>query len=131
MKHSQMGIAALICLVLIGDANAHGWYTGKTDPVMQWKCCGNRDCRPLDEGDVRPAPGGGFFVRQPEPYSRNDPPTGEWFIPKDRVQASEDNHFHICETLFPTRRIGRLTMRWMCFFAPMNATAIEADQISN
>lgn len=131
MKHSQRGIASLVWLVLTVDADAHGWYTGKTDPVLHWKCCGQRDCRPLNDADIRLAEGGGFFVRQPEPYSRNDPPTGEWFIPKERVQASEDNRYHICETQVPTRRVGRLTMRWMCFFAPMSTSSIERAQISN
>src|SRR5262245_55490942 len=128
MKHSHWGIAALICVVLIGDAGAHSWYTGKTDPVLHRKCCGNRDCHALNDSDVRPAPGGGVFVRQPEPYSRDDPPTGEWFIPKERVQASEDNRYHICAMLVPTNREGRLVTRWTCFFAPMNSTSIEQDQ---
>jgi hypothetical protein len=132
MKHSQKGIASLIWLVLIVDADAHDWYTGKSDPVMHWKCCGKRDCRPLDNDEVRPArDGSGYFVKQPEPYSRNDPPTGEWFVPKDRVQASEDNQFHICETLVPTGRVGKLRMSWMCFFAPMSTSSIEQAQISN
>lgn len=131
MRHSRRSIGALVSFVLIVDADAHDWYTGKTDPVMRWKCCGTNDCHPLNDADVRRAEDGGFIVRQPEPYSRNDPPTGEWFIPKERVQASEDNHYHICETLVPTMRVGRLTMRWMCFFAPMSISSIEQSQNSN
>jgi hypothetical protein len=99
------------------DATAHDWCTGTTDPVLHSKCCGDRDCHPIGSDKVRETPDG-YYVRQPEPISRNDPPTGEWFIPKNRVQAAPDDHYHICEMLFPAVRIGRVRMRWMCFFAP-------------
>ena len=108
---------ALICLVLAGDANAHSWYSGKTDPVLHLKCCGDHDCHPIASSDVRATPDG-YYVKQPKPYSRNDPPTGEWFVPRDRVQAAPDDQYHICEMLYPTYREGHNRMRWMCFFAP-------------
>lgn len=114
---------ALMWLALAADADAHDWYTDKTDPILHSKCCGNNDCHPLDPDDVRPAKDG-YFVRQPHPYHRNDPPTGVWFIPKERVQAAPDGKFHICAALVPTRRVGRYRMRWMCFFAPMGTSSI-------
>lgn len=117
---------ALIFAVLAGDANAHGWYTGKTDPVFHWGCCDNRDCHPIDPNAVRSSREG-YYVRQPRPYSRNDPPTGEWFIPKDRVQAAPDDQYHICEMTYPTFRVGRYRMRWTCFFAPRGTSSIERD----
>lgn len=124
MKRSQAGIASLIWLIPTVAADAHDWYTDKTDPVLHWKCCGDRDCHPLDADDVRKAEGGGYFVKQPQPYHRNDPPTGEWFIPRERVQVAPDERYHICETLVPTNRVGKLTMRWVCFFAPMSTSSI-------
>src|SRR5437899_12426927 len=105
MKHSQRHIVSLIGLVLSFDADAHDWYSGKTDPVLHFKCCGNKDCHPIDSSDVR-STRDGFYVKQPQPYSRNDPPTGEWFIPRERVQAAPDERFHICESLVPTFRVG-------------------------
>jgi len=115
---------ALICLVLAGDANAHGWYSGKTDPVLNLKCCSDHDCHPIDPSDVRSARQG-YYVKQPQPYSRNDPPTGEWFIPWDRVQTAPDDQYHICENLYPTLRVGRYRMRWTCFFAPRATGSIS------
>lgn len=115
-------------LALIGQAAAHGWYTEKTDPVLHYKCCGNEDCHPLDSGDVRSARDGGYFVRQSQPFYRNDPPTGEWYIPKDRVQAAPDDRYHICEPLVPAYRVGKLKRRWTCFFAPMSTSSITPSE---
>ena len=116
MKRAR-GRIALVCLVLAGDASAHSWYSGRTDPLLHLKCCSDHDCHPVASSDVRSTPEG-FYVRQPQPYSRNDPPTGEWFVPRDRVQSAPDDEYHICENLYPTFREGRYRMRWMCFFAP-------------
>lgn len=63
---------AVLCLVLAGDANAHSWYTSRTDPVLHLKCCGDHDCHPVDSSYVRSTLEG-YYVRQPRPYSRNDP----------------------------------------------------------
>lgn len=117
---------ALIAITQVGDANAHDWYTGKTDPVLHLKCCGNRDCHSIDPNDVRSGIEG-YYVKQPQPYSRNDPPTGEWFVPRDRVQAAPDDEYHICETVYPTLRVGRHRMHWTCFFAPRGTSSIQRD----
>ena len=87
---------AWVCLVSASHANAHNWYSGNTDPVFHLKCCGDHDCHPINSSDVRSALEG-YYVRQPQPYSRNDPPTGEWFVPWDRVQSASDDKYHICE----------------------------------
>ena len=105
MTHSQRRIFSLVWLVLSFDADAHDWYSDKTDPVLHFKCCGNRDCHAIASSDVRTARDG-YFVKQPQPYARNDPPTGEWFIPRERVQVAPDDRFHICESLMPTFRVG-------------------------
>jgi hypothetical protein len=117
-------LIALICSVWAGDAYAHSWYSGKTDPVLHLECCGGHDCHPVTSSDVRSAPEG-YYVRQPQPYSRNDPPTGEWFVPRDRVQSAPDDNYHICENLYPTYRVGKLRMRWTCFFAPRTTASIS------
>ena len=115
---------AFISLILAGHANAHSWYSGKTDPVLNLKCCGDHDCHPIASSDVR-STRQGYYVKQPKPYSQNDPPTGEWFIPWDRVQAAPDDRYHICENLYPTFRVGRYRMRWTCFFAPRATGSIS------
>lgn len=127
MKHPQTGIASLMWLFLIVEADAHDWYTGKTDPVLHSRCCGHKDCHPVDTDDVRPAEGGGYFVKQPQPYPRNDPSTGWWFIPRERVQTAPDDRYHICESLFPTFRVGRFRMTWTCFFAPRGTSSIRRE----
>lgn len=121
------GGIAFVWVILAGNANAHDWYAGKTDPVLHFRCCGNRDCHPIESSDVRPTKDG-YYVKQPEPSSRNDPPTGEWFIPRDRVQAAPDERYHICESLFPTFRVGRYKMRWTCFFAPLGTGSITSAE---
>src|SRR5580765_1616098 len=105
MGRSQRYLASAL-LLLGGDANAHSWYSGKTDPVLHLNCCSERDCHPIASRDVR-STRQGYYVKQPQPYARNDPPTGEWFIPWDRVQVAPDDRYHICETLYPTFRVGR------------------------
>jgi hypothetical protein len=115
--HRLPRLIAWVCLILAGDASAHSWYSDRIDPVLHVKCCSDHDCHPVDSNDVRSTEEG-YYVKQPKPYSRNDPPTGEWFIPRDRVQAAPDDRYHICEILYPTFREGRYRMRWTCFFAP-------------
>ncbi|TIV75047.1 MAG: hypothetical protein E5V79_01965, partial [Mesorhizobium sp.] len=89
---------ALMWLVLASDANAHDWYTGKTDPVLHYDCCGNKDCHPIDSSNVRMTKEG-YFVRMQRPTYLNEPQEAEWFIPRDRVQPAPDDRYHICERL--------------------------------
>ncbi|MET3594619.1 hypothetical protein ABID26_004027 [Mesorhizobium shonense] len=130
MRQFQRPIA-LMWLVLANDANAHDWYTGKTDPVLQYDCCGNKDCHPIDSDVVRETKGG-YYVRLPRPAYMNEPQEAEWFIPRERVQAAPDDRYHICERLMTFYRTITPHMkfeayqrfRWTCFFAPRGTSSI-------
>jgi hypothetical protein len=37
---------ALAWLALLGNAEAHEWYSGKTDPVLHYDCCGAKTVIP-------------------------------------------------------------------------------------
>ncbi|PAQ01475.1 hypothetical protein CIT25_15615 [Mesorhizobium mediterraneum] len=132
----QLGHIALAWLVLPGDADAHDWYTGKTDPVLYYDCCGNKDCHPIDSNDVRMTKDG-YFVRLPRPAYLNETQEAELFIPRERVQTSPDDRYHICERLMTFYRtiIPRLEFeayrrfRWTCFFAPRGTSSIPPDEI--
>lgn len=122
---------ALAWLALIGSAEAHDWYTGKTDPVIHYDCCGNKDCRPIDANDVRETKDG-CFVRPAHRIYLNEPQEPEWFIPRERVQTSPDDQYHICERLMTFYRTLKPHMsfeayhrfRWTCFFAPPGTGSI-------
>lgn len=122
---------ALMWLVLASDANAHDWYTGKTDPVLHYDCCGNKDCHPIDPDDVR-ATKDGYYVRLPRPAYMNDPQQEEWFVPRERVQAAPDDRYHVCErlvtfyrTIMPHMKFETYRrFRWTCFFAPRGTSSI-------
>lgn len=123
--------AALIWLALVGDAAAHDWYKGKTDPVRNYQCCGNEDCHPIDSSAVRSTKDG-YYVRLPRHWYMHYAQEAEWFIPKERVQSAPDERYHICERLMTSYRtiIPRLKFeayhryQWRCFFAPMSTGSI-------
>ena len=131
MKHSQKRVVSFMWLALAGNADAHDWYTGKTDPVLGYNCCGNKDCHPIDSSNVR-ATKGGYYVRLPRPAYMNEPQEGEWFIPRARVQEAADDRYHICERLTTFYRTITPHMKfdtyqrfgWTCFFAPMGTGSI-------
>lgn len=122
---------ALIWLALANSANAHDWYTGKTDPVLHYDCCGNKDCHPIDPDDVRETKDG-YLVRPPRPAYMNEPQEAERFIPRERVQAAPDDSYHICERLMTLYRTiiphmkfeAYQRFRWTCFFAPRGTSSI-------
>ncbi|CDX21712.1 hypothetical protein MPLB_210014 [Mesorhizobium sp. ORS 3324] len=74
----------------------------------------------------------GYFVRLHRPFYLNDPQQGEWFIPRERVQTSPDDRYHICERLVTFYRSTTPHMkyqtyhrfRWTCFFAPPGTSSI-------
>ena len=119
------GWIALAGLLFAGDADAHDWYTGKKDPVLQYDCCGNKDCYPIDSRAVRETKDG-YYVRLPRPAYLNEPQEPEWFIPRERAQASLDDHYHLCERLMTFYRViiphtkfqAYYRFRWTCFFVP-------------
>lgn len=129
------GHLAFAWIVLPGDAEAHDWYEGKSDPVLHYDCCGIADCRPVKSDDVRMTKDG-YFVRTPRPGFLNQPHEAEWFIPRDRVQAAPDDQYHICERLMPHHRTivphlkyetyHRMTLT--CFFAPMGTGSIKSTK---
>ena len=54
---------ALLCLAS-GSAEAHSWYSEKTDPVYGNPCCGGTDCGMLVVGpQVLSAVPGGYHIR--------------------------------------------------------------------
>lgn len=130
MAHLHRPIA-LIWLVFADQAGAHDWYTGKTDPVLRYDCCGNKDCYPIDSADVRMTRDG-YFVRSQHSLYLNELRESEWFIPRDRVQTSPDDRYHICERLMTFYRSLTPHMnfeayhrfRWTCFFAPPGTSSI-------
>jgi hypothetical protein len=119
-------------LVLAGNADAHDWYTGKKDPVMQSDCCGNKDCHPIDPSEVRETKDG-YYVRLSRPAYMNEPQEQEWFIPRERAQASLDDRYHLCERLMTFYRMiiphmkyeAHQRYKWMCFFVPKGTSSIE------
>lgn len=127
--------AAWVWLAFSGEADAHDWYTGKTDPVVGYKCCGDKDCHPIDPGDVR-ATKDGYYIRVPRPSYMNEPQEAEWFIPRERVQAAPDDRYHICErlmtfyrTILPHLKFEAYhRFRWTCFFVPMGTGSITPDR---
>lgn len=120
-------------IVLPGNADAHDWYTGTTDSVLHYDCCGNKDCHPIDSSNVRMAKEG-YFVRL-HPAFLNESTEAEWFIPRERVQPSPDDRYHICERLMTFYRtiIPHMKFKayqryqWMCFFAPVGTGSIHSD----
>ncbi|WP_210261334.1 hypothetical protein [Mesorhizobium sp. NZP2234] len=119
------GWIALAGLLFAGDVDAHDWYTGKKDPVLHYDCCGNKDCYPIDSHSVRETKDG-YYVRMPRPAYLNEPQEPEWFIPKERAQASLDDRYHLCErlmtfyrTIIPHMKFEAYhRFRWTCFFVP-------------
>jgi hypothetical protein len=84
-------------------ANAHDWYEHKIDPQMKFKCCGGSDCRSIPRSAVQSRSDGGYTYL---PHN--------FTIPRDRVQESPDNQYHICEGTYAVT--NHLYLR--CFFAP-------------
>ena len=125
------GRIALAWLVLAGNADAHDIYTGKKDPVMQSDCCGNKDCHPIDANQVRETKDG-YYVKLSRPAYMNEPQDLEWFIPRERVQASPDDRYRLCERLMPFYRTilphmnfeAEQRYKWRCFFAPKGTSSI-------
>ncbi len=134
MRLSQNHIA-LMWLALGGHADAHDWYTGRTDPVLHYNCCGNKDCHPINASDIRQTKDG-YYVRSPRPAYMNEPQEPEWFIPRERVQEAADDRYHICERLMTFYRTVTPHMnfetyqryRWTCFFAPMGTGSIARSR---
>src|SRR5262245_32019307 len=115
-------LATVALLLLAGSASAHDWYTGKMDPKTHGTCCGGKDCHPIDASTVEPD-GHGGFVYLPD----------NWSIPRERVQESEDDNYHICDTAvqqfnWSPDHTGTHTSWhrfWTCFFAPRQVSELH------
>lgn len=71
---------------------AHSWYPNE--------CCNGIDCYPIEDNRVKITPEG-FVV------------DGHTAIPYDKARVSQDEHYHMCGTMFWPPR---------CFFAPRGTT---------
>lgn len=96
-------ILTAMCFAAMTGANAHDWYENKVDPVTNFKCCGGRDCRPIPQSSVQSRADGGYLYL-PDGFN----------IPRDRVQESPDDQYHICENNYVITHQPYLR----CFFAP-------------
>ena len=96
-------IFTAICIAAATAASAHDWYEDKIDPQTKFKCCGGSDCRAIPRSSVRLRIDGGYIYL---PHN--------FIIPRDRVQESQDDQFHICENTYVVT--NQLYLR--CFFAP-------------
>jgi hypothetical protein len=121
MSHVEETIVLALWLAT-GPASAHDWYTGKVDPVTNGVCCGDKDCYRLDASQVQLLKNGDYFI-----------PVEQWEIPRARVQASEDDGYHICTAVMvgpggngPGHDQGSAYYRtWQCFFAPQRSASVH------
>lgn len=90
-------------------ANTHDWYEDKLDPVMKIRCCNGTDCRVIPRSSVQSRNDGGYTYL---PHNFN--------IPRDRVQESPDDQFHICEGTYVVT--NNVYLR--CFFAPRSKVSM-------
>jgi hypothetical protein len=93
----------LALLVFTVPAYAHGWYSGKKDPVFnQTTCCGNTDCAPLPPHAISYVNGDLRVTLTLEEARRINPARKEAFdeiIPFERIQIvppEGDAGPHIC-----------------------------------
>lgn len=98
-------ILAVVFIVGATGADTHDWYEDKIDPVMKIRCCDGIDCRAIPRSSVRPGSNGSYTYL---PHNLN--------IPRERVQDSPDDQFHICEGTYVIT--NHVYLR--CFFAPRN-----------
>lgn len=99
----RRSIFTAMCIAAATAANAHDWYTDKIDPRTKLKCCGGSDCHAVPLSSVQPRIDGGYIYL---PHNFN--------IPRERVQQSSDDQYHICEGTYVVT--NQLYLR--CFFAP-------------
>ena len=97
-----MGLSLLLFAAGSVPVVAHSWYTGHLNE-NGLPCCGDDDCRPLDDGDVLEV-GGGYFIQ-----------SLALFVPFKRTQPSVDQHFHVCVLKYGWAEDNAPR----CFFAPV------------
>ncbi|MGE3366136.1 MAG: hypothetical protein AB7I34_22125 [Rhizobiaceae bacterium] len=102
-------ILASIFMARVTTADAHDWYEDKIDPELKIQCCDGTDCRAIPRSSVRLRSDGGYTYL---PHNLN--------IPRERVQDSPDEQFHICEGTHVLT--NHVYLR--CFFAPRNKVSM-------
>ena len=96
-------IFTALCIAAATGASAHDWYEDKFDPLTKLKCCGGSDCHAIPWSSVQSRTDGGYIYL---PHGFN--------IPRERVQESPDDQYHICENTYVITNQPYLR----CFFAP-------------
>ena len=93
--------AIIIFLAAAYPANAHSWYSNKSDPVYHNSCCGGNDCAmwAILPGEIS-AEANGLRVRLSLERTQLINPHSllpiDALVVWDRVQPSEDGNWHIC-----------------------------------
>ena len=90
-----IGIAAALAA---SPAGAHDWYEDVTNAHGE-RCCGGKECAPLQEGDVEEVRGG-FLIR-----------SIGIIVPYAATQPSPDRRYHACVWWTPKQEVK-------CFFVP-------------
>lgn len=112
-------ILALFMVLLPMPALSHSWYSEKRDPVTQHGCCGGTDCATLKvEPGVLTPENDGYRIRLTVEQARRINPARleplDAFIPRERIQPSENGNFHMCLPRFNGVTMGD----FYCFFEP-------------
>jgi hypothetical protein len=107
-----VNLAALIAFIALlvltffafsDPANAHGWYSEKTDPVTHRGCCGGTECGmwAVQPGAIT-AEETGYRVRltteQARLVRKDTTAPIDALVIYARVQPSEDGNWHLCIT---------------------------------
>lgn len=116
---SAIALTLITGLVSASPAEAHSWYSEKSDPVTKKGCCGKSDCHEIAITPENYTPeADGFRIRLTVEQAKIINPGRleplDIFVPFERVQPSEDGNFHLCIPRFNGVTYGD----FYCFFAP-------------
>lgn len=115
----RLGLTLVFLALTATFAEAHSWYSEKTDPVTKHGCCGGSDCHEIriDSSNYTPE-ANGFRIRLTVEQAKVINPGRleplDIFVPFERVQPSEDGNFHLCIPRFNNVTYGD----FYCFFMP-------------
>ena len=112
---------ALACLLLLSFAHpaaSHEWYSKRTDPVWNYRCCGGEDCASVNPEWVTEVEGGyrlRMSLEQARTVNKNATAPIDAFIPWDRVQ-SPPNATHLFDACIFNSDRRAPTNGVICFF---------------
>lgn len=121
-------LAFLILMLFATSAQAHDWYTYRTDPVTGSRCCGGNDCKPVpaEASWVTRTPTGLHIVMSLEEtklINKSSIAAINETVPWDRVQEAQIddhdnlNHYHLCISPYPTDPVEtKKSTRFYCVF---------------